>query len=164
MAALAASDPYQFQWWALGLVGARPVEGKRGADKGIDGKIAYKGDETGKFDTVILSVKAGHVTANHVRDLRGVVEREKAAIGVLISMEEPTGPMQSEAVTAGFHESRTWNRRYAKIQLLTVADLLAGKQIDMPPVRQVGATFKKAPKASGPKDGREQLSLPVDAE
>ncbi len=68
-AALAASDPYQFQWWALGLVGARPVEGKKGADQGIDGKIVYQGDEAGKFESVILSVKAGHVTANHVRDL-----------------------------------------------------------------------------------------------
>ena len=149
-AALAASDPYQFQWWALGLVGARPVEGKKGADKGIDGKIVFQSDGAGKFETVILSVKAGHVTANHVRDLRGVVEREKAAIGVLISMEDPTKPMQTEAVTAGFYESQLWNRKYPKIQLLTVADLLAGKQIDMPPIRQVGATFKKAPKSAGP--------------
>ncbi|MCX7012535.1 MAG: restriction endonuclease, partial [Candidatus Sumerlaeota bacterium] len=135
-----------------------------GADKGIDGKIVYQGDEAGKFESVILSVKAGHVTANHVRDLRGVVEREKAAIGVLISMEDPTAPMQSEAVTAGFHESRFWNRRYAKIQLLTVADLLAGKQIDMPPVRQVGATFKKAPKASRPKVETEDFFPQGDAE
>ena len=37
--ALAKSDPYQFQWWALGLVGARPVEQKKGADKGIDGRL-----------------------------------------------------------------------------------------------------------------------------
>jgi hypothetical protein len=63
-------------------------------------------------------------------------------------MEDPTKPMETEAATAGFHESRMWNKKYPKIQLLTVADLLAGKQIDMPPVRQVGATFKKAPKAS----------------
>ncbi len=158
-AALAASDPYQFQWWALGLVGARPAEGKKGADKGIDGKIVFQGDNTGKFETVILSVKAGHVTANHVRDLRGVVEREKAAIGVLISMEDFTGPMQTEAVTAGFCESKTWGRKYPKIQLLTVADLLAGKQIDMPPVKQVGATFKKAPKASAPKAEQSELNV-----
>ena len=147
---LAATDPYQFQWWALGLVGARPAEGKKGADKGIDGKIVFQGDSAGKFETVILSVKAGHLTANHVRDLRGVVEREKAAIGVLISMEDATGPMQTEAVTAGFFESATWGRRYPKIQLLTVADLLAGKKIDMPPIKQVGATFKKAPRAAAP--------------
>ena len=34
---LAQEDPYQFQWWALGRVGARPVEQKKGADRGIDG-------------------------------------------------------------------------------------------------------------------------------
>ncbi len=161
-AALAASEPYQFQWWALGLVGARPVEEKKGADKGIDGKIVFQADDAGKFESVILSVKAGHVTANHVRDLRGVVEREKAAIGVVISMEDPTKPMQTEAVTAGFYESKMWNKKYPKIQLLTVADLLAGKQIDMPPVRQVGATFKKAPKASG--QGKETGELPLQGE
>ena len=146
-AALAESDPYQFQWWALGLVGARPVEGKKGADKGIDGKIVFQGDAPAKFETVIISVKAGGVTANHVRDLRGVVERDKAAIGVLISMEEPTKPMKTEAVTAGFFESKTWDRKHPKIQLLTVAELLDGKKIDMPPRREVDATFKKAPKA-----------------
>jgi len=159
-AALAASDPYQFQWWALGLVGARPAEGKKGADKGIDGKIVFQGDSAGKFETVILSVKAGHVTANHVRDLRGVVDREKAALGVLIAMEDFTAPMQTEAVTAGFYESQTWGRRYPKIQLLTVADLLTGKQIEMPPIKQVGATFKKAPRAVSPSAGT-QTELPV---
>ena len=102
-------------------------------------------------------MKAGHVTANHVRDLRGVVEREKAAIGVLISMEDPTGPMQTEAVTAGFFESQTWGRKYPKIQLLTVADLLSGKKVEMPPIKQVGATFKKAPKAKGKKAKNQQL-------
>jgi len=148
-AALAESDPYQFQWWALGLVGARPVEQKKGADKGIDGKIVFQGDAPGIFENVVISVKAGHVTANHVRDLRGVVERDKAAIGVLISMEGSTKPMQTEAVTAGFFESKTWGKKYPKIQLLTIVELLAGKKIEMPPIKQVEATFKKAEKFKG---------------
>jgi DNA modification methylase len=158
--ALADSDPYQFQWWALGLVGARPVEQKKGADKGIDGQIIFQGDVVGKFEQVILSVKAGHTGRDHVHSLRGVVDREKAAIGVLITMQEPTGPMKEEAVTAGFFESKTWGKKYAKIQLLTVEELLAGKRIEMPPIRQVGATFKKAErfvKARG-----EQYRLPVE--
>lgn len=145
--ALAASDPYQFQWWALGLVGARPTEGKKGADKGIDGKIIFQGKEPEKFETVIISVKAGNTGVSHVRDLKGVVDREKAAIGVLISMQDHTKPMKEEAVVAGFYESAEWGRKYPKVQLFTVADLLAGKKIEMPPIRQVGATFKKAPKA-----------------
>lgn len=161
-AALAESDPYQFQWWALGLVGARPVEQKKGADQGIDGKIVFQGDAPGIFETVILSVKAGHITANHVRDLRGVVDREKAAIGVLISMEDPTKPMQTEAVTTGFFESKTWGKKYPKIQLLTIAELLGEKQIDMPPIRQVGATFKKAEKFK--KDEGEQLEIKENKE
>jgi len=155
--ALAESDPYQFQYWALGLVNARPVEQKKGADKGIDGKIVFQGEEIGTFEQVIISVKAGHLTPNHVRDLRGVIDREKAAIGVLISMEDPTKPMSTEAATAGFFESKTWGKRYAKIQLLTIAELLAGKKIDMPPIKQVGATFKKAERFK--EDKTEQLTI-----
>lgn len=81
---------------------------------------------------------AGNLMANHVRDLRGAVDREKAATGVLISMEEPMKPMQTEAATARLYESRTWEKKYPKIQLLTVAELLAGKKIEMPPIRQAG--------------------------
>jgi DNA modification methylase len=144
-AALAESDPYQFQWWALGLVGARPVEQKKGADKGIDGKLVFQGDEPGKFESVLFSVKAGKTGHAHVRDLRGVLDREKAAIGVLISMEEPTGPMKTEAATAGFWESAVWDKRYARIQLLTIKELLAGATVEMPPQRQADKrTFKKA--------------------
>jgi DNA modification methylase len=156
---LAESDPYQFQWWALGLVGARPVEQKKGADKGIDGKIVFQGDKPGSFENVILSVKAGHTGAAHVRDLKGVLEREKAAIGVLISMQEPTEPMKTEAVTAGFFESETWGRKYPRVQLLTVAELLEGKAVDMPPIRQVGATFKKAPQVTKKYGEQSKLKL-----
>jgi hypothetical protein len=104
-------------------------------------------------------VKAGHTSVAHVRDLKGVLEREKAAIGALISMQEPTSPMKTEAATAGFYESATWGRKYPKVQLLTVAELLAGRKVEMPPIRQVGATFKKAPKATE-KHG-EQTKLPI---
>ena len=62
------------------------------------------------------------------------------------------------AAEAGFYEFTVWGRRYPKVQLLTVAGLLEGETIDMPPVRQVGQTFKKAPKATG--QGPEQDELP----
>lgn len=140
---LAASDPYQFQWWALGLVGARPVEQKKGADQGIDGRI-YFHEGPGKTKQIILSVKAGKLHAPYVRDLRGVVEREKAEIGVLISLEEPTAPMRKEAASAGFYTS-PWGK-HPRIQIITVEDLLTGKTINRPPA-QASVTFKRAPKA-----------------
>ena len=87
---LAKQDPYQFQWWALSQVGARPLEKKKGADQGIDGRLYFHDEKGGKTKQIILSVKAGKLHAPYVRDLRGVIEREKAEIGVLISMERPT--------------------------------------------------------------------------
>jgi len=143
-AALAASDPYQFQWWALGLVGARPAEGKKGADQGIDGRI-YFHEGTGKTKQVIFSVKAGKLHAPYVRDLRGVVEREKAEIGVLLALDEPTRAMRTEAASAGFYKS-PWGQ-HPRLQIVTVGDLLAGKRLDIPPVRQASVTYKRAPKA-----------------
>ncbi len=143
---LAASDPYQFQWWALGLVGARPVEQKKGADKGIDGRL-YFHDSTagGKTHQVILSVKAGKVTRDQVHSLGGVMQREKAEMGVLISFEPPTRPMREEAASAGYYES-AWGR-HPRIQLLTVGELLAGNGIDYPQTAGVNRTYKQAPKA-----------------
>jgi len=143
---LATTDPYQFQWWALGLVGARPVEQKKGADKGIDGRIAFHEGKPTDVKHILLSVKAGvNIGVGMVRDLRGVVEREKAAIGVLISMESPTKPMREEAASAGFYQS-PWGT-HPRLQLFTVAALLDGMRIDAPPMGQVGQTFKKAPRA-----------------
>jgi site-specific DNA-methyltransferase (adenine-specific) len=156
-AELAQTDPYQFQWWALGLVGARPAEHKKGADHGIDGRI-YFHDGTTRTQQAILSIKAGHTNVSHVRDLRGVLDREKAAIGVLISMERPTAPMRTEATSAGFYESELWGKKYPRLQLLTIEELLAGKQIDMPPLRQVNQTFRTAPKV---KPDASQTQLPL---
>ena len=144
---LANNDPYQFQWWALGLVGARPVEQKKGADKGIDGRLYFHDEAKGDTKQVIISVKAGHTGVAHVRDLRGVVEREDAEIGVLITMQEPTGPMEQEAASAGFYHSPGWNTDHPRLQVLTVAELLGGKGIDMPPLGQVSRTFRKAPRS-----------------
>jgi DNA modification methylase len=143
---LAKQDPYHFQYWALGLVGARPVEEKHGMDRGIDGRL-YFHDEAkgGKTKQIILSVKAGKTTVAHVRDLRGVVEREEAQMGVLIAMQEPTRQMRSEAAAAGFYESR-WGK-HPRLQILTALDLLEGKQIDFPYRAGTNVTFKKAPKA-----------------
>ena len=158
---LAASDPYQFQWWALGLVGARPVEQKKGADQGIDGRLYFHDEAKGKTKQVILSVKAGGTGAAHVRDLRGVVEREQAEIGVLISMEDPTAPMRKEAASAGFYASPGWNTKHPRVQLLTVGELLEGKGIDYPS-RTGNVTFKRAQKAKT--SGVQELPLAVSPE
>ena len=141
--ALAKQDPYQFQWWALGLVRARPAEQKKGADQGIDGRLYFHDEgKGGKTKQIIFSVKTGKVTVSHIRDLVGVISREKAQIGAFLSLEPPTSPMRREAASAGFYKS-PWGK-HSRIQILTIADLLGGKSVDYPQAADV--TFKKAPR------------------
>ena len=154
---LAQDDPYQFQWWALSLVGARPTEEKKGADRGIDGRLYFHDENKRdrKTKQIIFSVKAGHVQSAYVRDLRGVIDREDAQIGVLICMEAPTKPMLKEAAEAGFYKPPGLEDRYPRIQILTIEELLAGKGVAYPRLLEV--TFKKAPKAR--KAAEEQMAL-----
>jgi DNA modification methylase len=153
---LAADDPFQFQWWALGRVDARPAEKKKGADRGIDGRLYFHDEvQGGKTKQIILSVKGGgNVGAKDVRDLRAVIEREKAEMGVLITLQEPTRPMRAEAADAGFYESPGWKKKYPRLQILTIEQVMDGRGIERPPGN---VTFKRAPKAKG--DEAEQLRL-----
>lgn len=153
--ALAAQDAYQFQWWALGLVNARPYEKKKGADRGIDGRLYFHDEEDRtKTKQIVISVKSGNLQLGYVRDLRGVVDREKAAIGVLISLDKPTRQMKTEAASAGFYKS-SWGD-HPRIQLLTVEELLNGKGVDYPQPG-VNVTFKRAQRAQAP--AAEQLKM-----
>ncbi len=145
---LAKENWHQFECWALGLVGARPAEKKKGADRGIDGRLYFHDEPDGKGKTkqIIISVKGGEkVTVSQLRDLRGVIDREDAEIGVLISMAKPTRDMRKEAASAGFYKS-AWGK-HPRLQLLTIEELLSGKGIDYPPSEQVNVTLKRAPKA-----------------
>jgi site-specific DNA-methyltransferase (adenine-specific) len=141
--ALKEINPYQFEWWAVDLVNARPAKDhKKGADRGIDGYINFFDDKSGQAKQVIVQVKSGHIGVNHVRDLKGVLEREKAAIGALITLREPTQPMLTEAAATGFYESKDFPGRYPRLQILTIAELLAGKKLEYPTHRV--ETFAKA--------------------
>jgi DNA modification methylase len=140
---LAMRDKYQFQWWAVSLVNAVPYGGKKkGADSGIDGLIYFK-PEGKATEKAIVSVKGGeNVNVSMVRDLAHMVDREKAKIGVFITLADSTGPMPTEAVKAGYYESLYG--KYPKIQILTISELFEGKQPNIPLVDS--ASFKKAAK------------------
>lgn len=146
---LASDDRYQFQWWALSLVRAKPLggqeggkTGKKGSDKGIDGVINFIDDSSGKPKRAIVQVKSGKVKSGDVRDLKGTVEREGAALGVFITLEAPTRDMESEAVSGGFYHSEWDGRDYPRIQILTIDALLKGGSVNMPAKRE--STFKQA--------------------
>lgn len=142
--ALAGANKYQFQWWAVSLVNAHPYGGKKkGADTGIDGVIYFKPDGK-RTERAIVSVKGGErVSVGMVRDLRAVLDREKAPIGVFITLVNPTRQMTAEAASAGHYETESF-RKIPRIQILTLADLFNGKKPQIPFIDP--AMFKKAPR------------------
>jgi adenine specific DNA methylase Mod len=157
VADLASRDKYQFQWWACSLVGAQPYQGKKkGADSGIDGMIFFQ-DEKAMTKKAVVSVKGGeHVSVAMIRDLKGVLDREHAQIGLFVTLTEPSKPMKTEAVSAGYYES-PHHGKFPRLQILTIEGLMNGKERPEYPDMAKGAhTFKKAQKEH---NGAEQESL-----
>jgi site-specific DNA-methyltransferase (adenine-specific) len=158
--ALAKQDRYQFQWWALSLVKARPVqEKKKGADEGVDGVIYFQDIDPPKKDVVrkiVVQVKSGKVSVKDIRELKTVVENQKAVIGAFITLESPTTPMVTEAISTGYYER--WGKKYPKIQILTIEELLKGKEIEYPQ-SPIDITFKKAEKVEATPEIQTELSL-----
>jgi len=124
---LAREDKYQFQWWAVAAVGGQPYgEKKKGADSGIDGFLYYM-DEKDKIKKAIISVKGGqNVNVGMIRDLGHVIDREKADIGIFITLEKATKPMYEEAAMKGIYQPN-WGKECPRLQILTIEEILAGK-------------------------------------
>jgi site-specific DNA-methyltransferase (adenine-specific) len=140
---LARERPDQFEKWAVTRInGARPYK-LRGADGGIDGILEFKEDSK-TYKRVILSVKGGkNIGVGMIRDLKGVMDREgDCEIGLFLSLYEPTQPMKTEAVNAGFYN---WGeRRFPRLQIITVKDLLEGRYPMLPSSVDESSTYKAA--------------------
>ena len=138
---------YQFEWWALGLVDARPArDRRRGADSGVDGYINFFDDNSGKPKRIIAQVKSGNVRRDQIATLKGDMEREGAEIGLFITLKRPTRPMEQEAAVAGFYTPDHFpEHRFPRVQILTIEELLSGAQSEYPRYAPE-ATFKRAPR------------------
>ena len=142
---LARRDKYQFQWWAVSLVDAQPFQGKKkGADTGIDGVKFFHDTDKAGARKLIVSVKGGeHLKADDVRALNHVREREKADFALFLSLVEPTAGMKKDAATAGLYTDAV-GRKFARVQLLTVGELLAGTARAEHPDARPDLNFKRA--------------------
>ncbi len=143
--ALAASDRFQFQAWAVGLVAGFPLELKKGADQGVDGRLYFRDQARGPLSRAVISVKSGKTGPAHVRELQGTVEAQKAAMGLLITIQKPTKAMREAAAAAGLYHSPMGNK-YPRLQIRTVTELLAGKGLDYPGWAE-NLSYRKAPRA-----------------
>ena len=113
--------------------------------------LNFVDDTSGQTKKIVVQVKSGKVKVGDVRDLKGVMDREKAAIGCFTTLEEPSGPMRTEALSAGFYESALKQaggsaEKFPRIQILTINELLDGKKLAFP--RHHISTFKQAERKS----------------
>lgn len=163
---LAQTGRHQFEYWAISLVGALPssttgtsggrAQGKKGGDRGIDGEIVFL-EPGNKPKRVLVSVKSNEVVnPSMVRDLRGVIEREKAEIGLFICLTPPTAGMTKEALAAGKYKHPS-GKEYPRLQLLSIADLLGGKRAELPGGRASFAAGERI--KSGKNTPSKQISM-----
>ena len=144
---LAARDKYQFQWWATSMVDALPFGGrKKGADGGIDGLLYFNDLDpaTDKMTTqrAIVSVKGGLNADNAmVETLIATIARERAPIGILLMLAEPTREMRRRAAAAGLYRDGI-DEGFPRLQILTLAELFAGKRPRIPNIDR--AAFRRA--------------------
>jgi hypothetical protein len=173
-AALAEGEKFQFELWALGLVGARPASGKpkKGADRSIDGVRFFQDEQRRGVWTakkMLVQVKSGHVKAGDIRDLVGTMSREQAELAVFVTLEEPTQPMRTEAASAGLYTSPYDGQGYPRVQILTIDQLLADPHRPNPSCLRIpgGAggpnlTLPEAPKHR--RQGARQQAMDFDAD
>jgi site-specific DNA-methyltransferase (adenine-specific) len=128
---LAVRDKHEFQKWITATVGAQPYKGgKKGMDRGIDGYLHFR-DAEKQPQLGIVSVKGGeNITPGMVRDLKGTMDREHAALGLFLSLNEPTREMIKEATSAGFYE--TGGQKIPRLQILTANAIFEGKRPQVP--------------------------------
>ncbi|WP_315760671.1 DNA methyltransferase [Sphingomonas sp. Y38-1Y] len=151
---LASVEPHQFQYWITQKIGGQPYRGgRKGPDRGVDGYIYYTRNAVGAGQTAtaaaIISVKAGrNVGVAMVRDLRGVLEREKSDIGVFVCVTAPSRDMEREAAAAGIWTDPVTAEAFPRVQLFTLAELFQGRRPRVPLLdRQTG--FRRAAKDGG---------------
>ncbi len=128
---LALRDKHEFQKWITAKIGAQPYKsGKKGMDRGIDGYLHFR-DADKKPQFAIVSVKGGeNITSAMIRDLKGTMEREKAELGLFLTLNQPTREMEKEAASAGLYE--TGGMKVPRLQILTAEQILDNRRPQVP--------------------------------
>ena len=128
----------EFEKWAvLTYTNNRGIiKEKKGADGGIDGEVYFLTGQ-GTNAKMVIQVKSGKVQRGDIAKLNGDMQREKAAMAVFITMQEPTAQMTTEARMAGAYR-HPWGQEYDKIQIVTIREIIEDKRrLNLPMAHEV---------------------------
>jgi site-specific DNA-methyltransferase (adenine-specific) len=133
--ALAAEDPHQFQDWFVRKLGGVSRHHRRGADRGVDGRLYFKDDATGPLRQIIVSVKSGKINPAYMREVHGTMHRERAAMGILAVLRQPSKAMLRDAASSGMLTCLAGT--YPKTQIITVDQLFSKTPLNLPPLQRM---------------------------
>jgi site-specific DNA-methyltransferase (adenine-specific) len=150
--AFAVEQPFAFQDWAVEQLGGIPTRSRSG-DRGIDGRIYFQTDTNVPTREILVSVKGGKLKATFVRELQSAVARERAPMGILVTLKEPSKQMLRDVASSGFYTCPSGT--FPKVQFITVHKILSDVRLDLPPILVMDEVRKRALAASAA-----QLSLP----
>ena len=126
-----SKKPFQFESWAVSLIGAQPFKSTGGGDTGIDGLLFFK-DYKEQHRRIIVEVKSGAYHPKDIRALKQVMDREGAPLGVLIALQEPTKGMVAEVADFGYWKLPGGQAEYPVLQIFTIKDYFTGKRLFLP--------------------------------
>jgi DNA modification methylase len=135
--AFAAEQPFQFQDWAVEKLGGVPTK-RRAGDRGVDGRCYFKDDPgtpNGPTRQIIISVKSGKLSPAFVRELQGTVDRERAVMGILLTLRDPSKQSIGDAAHSSFY--RCVQGEFPRIQIITVKQILNGEQLKLPHLMRI---------------------------
>jgi DNA modification methylase len=137
---LARVKPFQFESWAVSLIGAQPFKSSGGGDTGVDGLLFFKDYEEGHH-RIVVEVKGGGNQPKDIRALKQVMDRDKAPLGIIIALKEPTKGMIAEAADLGFWKLPGGKVQYPVLQIYTIQNYFDGKHPHLP---DTSGTLKEA--------------------
>ena len=152
---LARRDKNEFEKWAVTAIDGTPFRTGKGADGGVDGLIYFNGWDSVKEkltdEKAIISVKGGsNVKVTWVGELLEPVERNEAAVGILLMAGNPTREMEKRAAAAGTYDLGE-HGRFPRIQIITLAEYWhKGTRPRLPNIDR--STMKKAKREAGRQD------------
>ncbi|HWF64581.1 MAG TPA: DNA methyltransferase, partial [Rhizomicrobium sp.] len=150
---LAQENKYQFQWWANYLFNPHALrEQKKGKDRGVDGELLFPNGPGRPWGRMLTSVKGGeNVGPAMVRDFAGVLQREKAEMGLFICLHKPTREMSREAAAAGI--AKTVHGDIPKLQIVAIEDWFNRILPKLPPLEHLPSaalsSIKRRPATPG---------------
>ena len=131
---------FKFEEWIIEVM-LHGVLNEKKNQTGFDGYLTL--DMPWKKEFVLIEVKSGNASLQQVNHFIQTIKNREAVMGLFVCFaEQVTDGMKQAAKKEGYYLEQNFGRKFEKLQIITVEDLLENKLPNLPPAENI--TFKKA--------------------